>query len=67
MRPNNDLKGNSSIALVLSGNGTWCAPAICLAGSYIVAYNASENDYNTIEQGAFDSTYTKEDSKKYKK
>ncbi len=37
-----------------------CAPAVCLAGSYIVIYNAEENDYNTIEQGAFDSTYIKE-------
>lgn len=35
----------------------WGAPAVCLNGSYIVAYNADENDYNTVEQGAFDSTY----------
>ncbi len=38
----------------------WGAYAVCLAGSYIVTYNTEENDYNTIEQGAFDSTYTKE-------
>lgn len=40
---------------------SWGAPAVCLAGSYIVTYNAEENDYNTIEKGAFESTYTKED------
>ncbi len=39
----------------------WGAPAVCLAGSYIVTYNADENDYNTLEQGAFNSTYQKED------
>ena len=33
--------------------------AICLKGGYIVTYNAEENDYNTLEKGAFDSTYTK--------
>ena len=36
----------------------WGSKAICLAGSYIVTYNAEENDYNTLEKGAFDSTYT---------
>ena len=41
----------------------WGAPAVCLAGSYIVTYNADENDYNTIERGAFESTYTKEEQK----
>ena len=46
---------------------TWGAPAICLAGSYIVTYNASNNDYNTVEQGAFDSTYIKESGQKVKK
>ena len=35
----------------------WGAPAVCLAGSYIVTYDAANNDFNTIEQGAFDSTY----------
>ncbi len=47
----------------------WGAPAVCLAGSYIVTYNAEENDYNTLEQGAFNSTYQKEDTfqKKLKK
>lgn len=39
---------------------SWGAPAICLAGSYIVTYSAEENDYNTVEQGAFESTYEKE-------
>lgn len=38
----------------------WGTKAVCLQGSYIVTYNASENDYNVIEKGAFDSTYTKE-------
>ena len=48
---------------------SWVAPAVCLAGSYIVTYNAEENDYNTLEQGAFNSTYQKEDTyqKKIKK
>ena len=48
---------------------SWGAPAVCLAGSYIVTYNAEENDYNTLEQGAFNSTYQKEDTyqKKIKK
>lgn len=37
----------------------WGSKAICLKGGYIVTYNAEENDYNTLEKGAFDSTYTK--------
>ena len=37
---------------------SWGAPAICLEGSFIVTYNADANDYNTLEQGAFNSTYT---------
>lgn len=41
----------------------WETPAICLKGSYIVTYNAEENDYNTLEKGAFESTYTKETEK----
>lgn len=40
---------------------SWGEPAYCLSGSYIVMYNAQENDYNTVERGAFDSTYSKED------
>ena len=39
----------------------WGTPAVCLAGGYIVTYDASENDYNTLEKGAFDSTYKKEE------
>ena len=39
---------------------SWGAPAVCLAGSYIVTYDAASNDYNTIERGAFESTYTVE-------
>ncbi len=41
---------------------SWGAKAVCLAGSYIVTYNAEQNDYNTLEQGAFNSTYQKEDA-----
>ena len=41
---------------------SWGAKAVCLAGSYIVTYNAEQNDYNTLEQGAFNSTYQKEDT-----
>ena len=38
----------------------WGSKAVCLKGSYIVTYDALENDYNTLEQGAFVSTYTVE-------
>lgn len=40
----------------------WGSKAVCLKGGYIVTYNALENDYNVIEKGAFDSTYTKEET-----
>lgn len=48
---------------------SWGAPAVCLAGSYIVTYSAEGNDYNTIEQGAFNSTYVieEEPTKKLRK
>ena len=36
---------------------TWGAPALCLAWSYIVTYDADINDYNTLEQSAYESTY----------
>ena len=42
----------------------WGAPAICLAGSYIVTYDTAINDYNTLEQGAYLSTYTVDESPK---
>ena len=46
----------------------WGSKAVCLAGSYIVTYNASKSDYNVIEEGAFKSTYTRENQpKKVKK
>ena len=41
----------------------WGSKALCLAGSYIVTYDESINDYNTLEKGAYDSTYTKVSSK----
>ena len=41
----------------------WGSPAVCLKGSYIVTYNAEISDYNTLEKGAFESTYTKETEK----
>ena len=44
----------------------WGSEAVCLKGSYIVIYNAEENDFNTIEQGAKNSTY-KDVSSKTKK
>ncbi len=44
----------------------WGEPALCLAGSYIVTYDAPTNDYNTVEQGAFASTY-KPESDDYKR
>lgn len=40
----------------------WGSKAVCLAGSYIVTYNASENDFNTVEKGAVASTYQITDS-----
>lgn len=46
---------------------SWGAPVVCLKGSYIVTYNAEENDYNTLEQGAFESTYTVESQKQKRK
>lgn len=42
----------------------WGEPAVCLAGSYIVTYNAAKDDYNTLEQGAYKSTYTDDDGQK---
>lgn len=42
---------------------SWGAKAVCLKGSYIVTYDSTTNDYNTIEQGAFNSTYTVETGK----
>ena len=43
---------------------SWGELAVGLKGSYIVTYDAEEQSYNTIEKGAFDSTYTIEDSKR---
>lgn len=45
----------------------WGSPALCLAGGYIVTYDAASCDYNTLERGAFKSTYTREDQKTKKK
>lgn len=45
----------------------WGSPALCLAGGYIVTYDADSCDYNTLERGAFESTYTREDQKTKKK
>lgn len=36
----------------------WGSEAVCLKGSYIVVYDASQNDFNTLEQGAKTSTYS---------
>lgn len=44
----------------------WGSPAVCLKGSYIVVYNAEENDFNTLEQGAMKSTYKVSDPKQKK-
>lgn len=46
---------------------SWGEPAVCLKGSYIVTYDAESNDYNTIESGAFNSTYTVDTQKKLRK
>ena len=35
----------------------WGSEAVCLKGSYIVVYDTSQNDFNTLEKGAKDSTY----------
>ena len=45
---------------------SWGEPAVCLAGSYIVTYDSKTNDYNTIERGAFESTYKIEEQPKRK-
>ncbi len=37
---------------------SWGETVICLNGSFIVTYNAAEHDYNALEQGAFESTYS---------
>ena len=41
---------------------SWGEMAVGLKGSYIVTYDAERQSYNTIEKGAFDSTYTIVDS-----
>lgn len=38
----------------------WGSKAVCLKGGYIVTYDVESNDYNAIEKGAVDSTYTME-------
>lgn len=38
----------------------WGSKAVCLKGGYIVTYNAEENDYNTLEKGAGNSTYKRD-------
>ena len=45
----------------------WGSEAVCLKGSYIVIYNAEENDFNTLEKSAFESTYVKTGKTKSKK
>lgn len=45
---------------------SWGDLAVGLKGSYIVTYDAKGKSYNTIEKGAFDSTYTVEDSSRKK-
>jgi hypothetical protein len=37
----------------------WGSEAVCLKGSYIVTYNAEENDFNVLEQEAYEKTYQK--------
>ena len=53
-------KINENVIIMTS----WGEPAVCLAGGFIVTYDEASNDYNTIEQGAFDSTYEIEEQKK---
>lgn len=43
---------------------SWGDFVYCLNGSYIVTYNALENDYNAVERDAFLKTYTLEDTQK---
>ena len=52
--PRTFVQVNENIIIVTA----WGSKAVCLAGSYIVTYNALENDYNTVEAAAFNSTYT---------
>lgn len=48
------LTGVSEDIIIMTA---WGAPTVCLDGSYIVTYDASSNDFNTIEQDVFNSTY----------
>ena len=45
---------------------SWGEYVVCLAGSYLVTYNAEENDYNAVEKSAFEKTYTQVDKIKRK-
>lgn len=41
---------------------SWGEKVVCLKGSYIVTYNAMENDYNAVERDSFLLTYTLDSS-----
>lgn len=45
----------------------WGSKAVCLKGGYVVTYDAATNDYNVLEKGAYESTYTREAETKTKK
>lgn len=55
--PNPDVRMLTQVPENVMITTAWGARALCLRGSYIVTYDAATNDYNTLEQGAFNSTY----------
>ena len=56
--PNPDERPLTRVSENIAFTTSWGETVICLAGSYIVTYDAAGNDYNALEQGAFESTYT---------
>ncbi len=56
--PNPDERPLTRVSENIAFTTSWGETVICLAGSYIVTYDAASNDYNSLEQGACESTYT---------
>lgn len=64
--PNPDPRQVAKLSENVVIETSWGELAVGLKGSYIVTYDKERSSYNTIEQGAFDSTYTIE-SQEHKK
>ena len=56
--PNPDERPLTRVSENIAFTTSWGETVICLAGSYIVTYDAAGHDYNALEQGACESTYT---------